>query len=138
MTIFLTTHYLEEADVLCGRVAIIDQGKIMASGSPAELKAKLGGDTLEVEVAEGQDLTDAIASMDDVRSVKKSGNRYAVRVPRVEDSLQAVTQGLTKIGAKVIDIRFQKSSLDQVFLEVTGRSIRDESSGSGSQWRAGR
>jgi len=129
MTIFLTTHYIEEADALCDRVAIIDHGRIKVVGSPAELKASLGGDLLELVLPDGPDMSDAIAAMNGGLKVARNGNVYSIRVPHVEDSLQKVSVELWKLGVSIESVRVEKSSLDQVFLDVTGRSIRDEGAG---------
>ena len=125
-TIFLTTHYLEEADSLCGRVAIIDHGKIKALDSPSTLKACQGGDLLEIELPDGPDLSDNLASMEGVTRVFRKGNVYSLRVANIEKSLQEISVGLWELGLKVKDSHIEKSSLDQVFLDMTGRSIRDE------------
>jgi len=126
MTIFLTTHYLEEADSLCDRVAIIDHGQIKVSGSPAELESKLGGNALEIQVPEGPDLTKALASMSGVSEVSRSGSSYTLRISNNGPSVQAVFSGLSSLGVKVVDTRLTKASLDEVFLNVTGRPLRDD------------
>jgi ABC-2 type transport system ATP-binding protein len=90
ITIFLTTHYLEEADSLCSRIAIIDHGKIKVSGSPSELKSGLGGDVLEMEVSDGPDLEGLFRLMKGVREVNRSGNRYRIRFVRIDQSLQGI------------------------------------------------
>jgi ABC-2 type transport system ATP-binding protein len=126
VTIFMTTHYLEEADMLCDRVAIIDQGVIKVSGSPAELKTMLGGELLSVQVSEGPDVTCFLAGMQGVSEVRKLNNfTYQLKIPRVEIALPQVVDGLTVLGLKITDISFTKPTLDQVFLQVTGRKLRD-------------
>jgi len=133
MTIFLTTHYLEEADSLCGRIAIIDHGKIKVSGSPSNLKSELGGDTIDFEVSDSTiDLEAILAHLSEVREVKPLGNNwYRVKVPRIEKSIQRVFDELSLRGVRLLNTKFEKASLDQVFLETTGRSMREEvSSGS--------
>jgi len=126
MTIFLTTHYLEEADSLCDRVAIIDHGQIKVSGTPSELESRMGGDTLEIQVLEGPDLTQPLASIRGVSGVSRTGSTYTLRMPDSGGSVQEVFRGLSGLGVKVIDTKLTKASLDEVFLGVTGRSIRDE------------
>ena len=129
MTLFVTTHYLEEADSLCHNVAIIDHGKIKVSGSPGELKQRLGGDVLEVAVNDGVDLTDFFYSVPGVKEVKKTDLVYRIKLPSAEEALPSIFEGISKKGLKITKISFEKPSLDQVFLEVTGRSLRDEESG---------
>jgi ABC-2 type transport system ATP-binding protein len=79
MTIFLTTHYLEEADTLCDRVAIIDHGKILTVGSPEELKRGLGGDVLTVRVDSTADLTSILSELEGILEVRKVNDSYLVR-----------------------------------------------------------
>jgi ABC-2 type transport system ATP-binding protein len=137
MTIFLTTHYLEEADSLCRRVAIIDHGQIKVSGAPSELKAGLGGSIMEIKVANEPDLSTLLSSMSGVGRVRRSDrNTYTIEIPKIEQSLQEVFDGLTKMNVNVIDARLEKPSLDKVFLNVTGRSIRDEVVDSGDAFAA--
>jgi ABC-2 type transport system ATP-binding protein len=126
ITVFMTTHYLEEADSLCQRVAIVDGGVIKVSGSPAELKMKLGGDLLSIQVTDGPDLTHFFEGLQEAKEVTKLGaSSYSVRVPRVEKVLPQIVDGLSQRGIKLADISFTRPTLDQVFLQVTGRQIRD-------------
>src|SRR2546422_2247374 len=129
MTLFVTTHYLEEADSLCHNVAIIDHGKIKVSGSPGELKQKLGGDVLEIAVNDGVDLTEFFYSVPGVKDVKKSDYTYRIKLPSTEEALPTIFEGISKKGLKITKVSFDKPSLDQVFLEVTGRSLRDQGQG---------
>ncbi len=135
MTIFMTTHYLEEADSLCDRIAIIDHGKIEVSGSPQELKEKLGGEVLELEVNNGGSLIDFFSSLPGVKDVKQQGTTYRIKLPGAEKALPGIFEEISRRGLKVGRISFDKPSLDQVFLEVTGRSMRDEETGSEDSMR---
>ena len=126
VTIFMTTHYLEEADSLCGRVAIIDHGRIKALDSPNALKSSLGRDILEVELPEGPDISAKFSSMEGVTEVSRKGSVYSLRMENSGKSLQEISVGLWELGLEVKDVRLTRSSLDQVFLNVTGRLIRDE------------
>jgi ABC-2 type transport system ATP-binding protein len=136
-TIFLTTHYLEEADSLSERVAIIDHGQIKVSGAPSELKSELGRDILEIKVSTDSELTQAISSMNGFSEVKRTSTyTYSIGMPRIERSLQSVFNGLSKLGVNVIDAKLEKPNLDTVFLNVTGRSIRDEVVDSGDSFAA--
>jgi ABC-2 type transport system ATP-binding protein len=126
ITVFMTTHYLEEADALCDRVAIVDGGLIKVLGSPNELKMKLGGDLLSIQVTDGQDLTSFLEGVQDVREVVRlSHSSYRIKIPRVEKALPQIVDGISERGLKISDISFTRPTLDQVFLEVTGRQIRD-------------
>src|SRR3990172_4159451 len=88
MTLFMTTHYLEEADNLCDRIAIIDQGKIVALDTPSALKASLGGDIVEIQVNGGPtgDLEQAVRGIQSVREVKRSNGGYRLTVVNGEET----------------------------------------------------
>ncbi len=127
MTLFMTTHYLDEADNLCDRIAIIDHGKILKIGSPNELKESIGGDVIEVEVQDGvKDLTGALVRIPHVLEVKKTDSNYRIKSELGEETAPGVMDALRLGGAKVTKISIAKPSLDQVYLEYTGRSIREE------------
>jgi ABC-2 type transport system ATP-binding protein len=129
LTVFMTTHYLEEADSLCNRIAIIDEGVIKVSGTPAELKERLGGDILTIEIADGgPDLSSYFKSIEEVSTVTKKDSTYRITLPKTEKALPAIVAGLTEKEMRISSISFTKPTLDQVFLEVTGRSMRDEES----------
>jgi ABC-2 type transport system ATP-binding protein len=134
MTLFMTTHYLDEADNLCDRIALIDQGKILKIGSPRELKESIGGDIIEVEVQNGSpDLSAAIKQIRHVIDVKKTNSDYRIKTELGEETAPEVMEALSVAGAKVTRISISKPSLDQVYLEYTGRSIREEHADSSSQ-----
>jgi ABC-2 type transport system ATP-binding protein len=136
ITIFMTTHYLEEADSLCDRIAIIDHGVIKVSGSPSELKERLGGDILTIELSGGPDVTDFLKSLPDVSDVTRAEQVYRIKLPKTERALPAIVEGITGKGLQIKEISFTKPTLDQVFLEVTGKSMRDEEGGeSDSLWQ---
>jgi len=129
MTIFMTTHYLEEADNLCNRIAIIDRGKIVKIGSPEELKASIGGDLIEVEVegADMKDLTQLIMGVGQVSEVKKSNtSSYRAKAKMGDEVAPLIIETLRSNGYRVRRISLTKPSLDEVYLEYTGRSLREE------------
>jgi len=126
VTIFLTTHYLEEADALCDMAVIIDRGKIMAQGSPQELKEIIGGEMLTIELNVEKDLKDFFSSVDGVKKVNKTGANYAIRLVEAPDVIPTIIEGIYTKGAKIKAISCSKPSLDQVFLEVTGKEFREE------------
>jgi ABC-2 type transport system ATP-binding protein len=126
ITVFMTTHYLEEADELCDLVAIVDGGVIKVSGSPSELKMNLGGDLLSLKLTEGPDLTRFFEGVPDVKEVTKLGQSdYTLKVPRIEKVLPQIVDGVVQKGLKISDISFTRPTLDQVFLQVTGKQIRE-------------
>lgn len=136
ITIFLTTHYMEEADVLCDRIAIIDHGKIVALDTPQNLKDSLGGDIIELEfdvVADNQ--VEMLKAMPLVKDVLKIGKAYMVKVPKGEKALPEIMENLLKMKMRISKVSLVKPSLDQVYLEYTGRSLRETQEGTGEIWR---
>ncbi|MGA2230432.1 MAG: DUF4162 domain-containing protein, partial [Tepidisphaeraceae bacterium] len=139
LTIFLTTHYMEEADRLCDRLAIIDHGKIIAEGSPAALKAALGGDVVVLSLKEAAHAEPAAARLKElpfVRSITTSDAGLNVIVASggaaVPDMLRLLDAG----GMAVAKLSMTSPTLDDVFLKHTGHSIRQEELK--TDWRAAR
>lgn len=127
MTLFMTTHYLDEADQLCDRIALIDHGKILKIGTPKELKDSIGGDMIEVQVQnDAVDLTEQLKQINHVLDVRKTDSEYRIKTEFGEQTAPAVMEALRTGGATVTMISIAKPSLDQVYLEYTGRSIREE------------
>ncbi|MDA4113455.1 MAG: ATP-binding cassette domain-containing protein [Thaumarchaeota archaeon] len=129
MTLFLTTHYLEEADSLCDRIAIIDHGHIIKVGSPDELKASIGGDVIVVGVKESEpDISKEIAQISLVKDVKKNGNDYRIKADQGEEASPLIMDLVRSKGLHVVKISLTKPTLDEAYLEFTGRSLREEES----------
>ena len=127
MTLFLTTHYLEEADSLCDRIAIIDHGHIVRIGTPSELKASIGGDVIVVGVAEsGPDISGEIAKLDLVKEVKKSDHEYRIKSEVGEETSIQIIDLVRSLGLHVTKISLTKPTLDEAYLEFTGHGIREE------------
>jgi ABC-2 type transport system ATP-binding protein len=127
MTLFLTTHYLEEADSLCDRIAIIDHGRIVKIGTPAELKASVGGDVIVVGVAESEpDISSDISKINLVKDVKKNGNEYRIKSEIGEEASIQIIDTVRSKGLHVTKISLTKPTLDEAYLELTGRSLREE------------
>jgi ABC-2 type transport system ATP-binding protein len=124
VTVFLTTQYLEEADVLADRVGIIDHGHIVAEGSPAELKAQIGRPRLDVVPADAGD-TEAIARLLERFGDPSAGSprAVAVRLAQGADDLAEVVRALDAEDLRVADIQLHSPSLDDVFLAKTGRLL---------------
>jgi ABC-2 type transport system ATP-binding protein len=127
ITVFMTTHYLEEADSLCDRIAIIDGGIIKLSGSPSELKNNLGGPILTLQLTEGADISSMLRGIQDVIEVVKEGPAYKVKLTKTETAIPAIVETVTKKGLKISDLTLAKPTLDQVFLQITGNTMRDGS-----------
>ncbi len=125
MTLLMTTHYLEEAGALCDTIAIIDRGKIVKIGSPDELKESLGGDIIEIAVKEDADVEGIISNVPLVKSVKKLEGYYRIKAELGEEATPAVIEALRSKGYHVTRISLTKPSMDEVYLEYTGRTLRD-------------
>ncbi|MDW7986597.1 MAG: ATP-binding cassette domain-containing protein [Nitrososphaerota archaeon] len=126
ITILMTTHYMEEADNLCDRIAIIDHGKIVVMGSPEELKNSIGSDVVEVEIKEKDDILDMIQKIEYVKDVKKVGeSSYLIRLENGERTAPEIIEFIRDSGLHVVKLSLRKPSLDEVFLTYTGRAIRD-------------
>ena len=127
MTLFLTTHYLEEADSLCDRIAIIDHGKIIKIGTPDELKESLGGDFIQLSLKNGDSkVISYIKSIQGIIGVRKVGNVYKIKARKAEESAPKLISLLVRHKYEVERLSLEKPSLDEVYLDYTGRSLRDE------------
>jgi len=125
MTLFMTTHYLEEADSLCDRVAIIDHGRIVVVGTPEELKHGLGGDIITIGIKENDDVADLIAKVEHVKEVKKENGSYRIKAEYGEVTAPLIIEALRKKGYNVMKLSLTEPTLNEVYLEYTGKSLRD-------------
>jgi ABC-2 type transport system ATP-binding protein len=127
-TVFLTTHYLEEADALCDRLAIIDQGRIVAEGTSDELKQAVAGDVVTIGVDGPREPVVALASgLAFVREIgAEEDDLIRLYVDRGETAVPQLLRILDSAGIRTLSISLHKPSLDDVFLRQTGRSLRDE------------
>jgi ABC-2 type transport system ATP-binding protein len=124
VTVFLTTQYLEEADVLADRIAIIDQGRIVARGTPKELKAEVGRPSLEVEPVEGGDLADVTAVLARFGTpVTARPGAASVRLHGSVEQLPEIVRALDGEDVALADFRLHAPTLDDVFLAKTGRKL---------------
>ena len=136
MTVFLTTQYLEEADVLAGRIGIIDHGHIVAEGTPAELKAEIGGPSVEVtpvEADEGGRLAELLSPFGEMR---RNGNgSVTVQLPGGESELAEIVRILDRADLRVETLQLHQPSLDDVFLDKTGRKLEGSGGRRGARGR---
>ncbi|MEM3608138.1 MAG: ATP-binding cassette domain-containing protein [Candidatus Bathyarchaeia archaeon] len=125
MTLFMTTHYLEEADALCDRVAIIDHGEIIVTGSPSELKDSLGGDIITISIREDMDVSEIIRGVEHVKEVRSEDGAYRVKAEAGEVAAPLIIEALRRKGYTVTKLSLTEPTLNEVYLEYTGRAIRD-------------
>ena len=127
MTLFMTTHYLEEADSLCDRIAIIDQGHLIKIGTPEVLKGSIGGDVIVVGLKETEpDISSDIAQITHVKDVKKTGSSYRIKADNGEDASPQIMDLVRSKGLHVTKISLTRPTLDEAYLELTGRTLREE------------
>ncbi|MCM0675398.1 ATP-binding cassette domain-containing protein [Micromonospora phytophila] len=130
VTVLLTTQYLEEADQLAGEIAVVDHGRVIAQGTPEELKAKTGGQTLTVRPADASDLATVASIAGEVSGatpeVAQSAVTVAVNDPGV---LPAVVRRLEAAEITVAELALRGASLDEVFLSLTGHRAEDAPAG---------
>jgi ABC-2 type transport system ATP-binding protein len=126
-TILLTTHYMEEADALCQRVAVMDHGRILADGSPAELKRSIGADTVFTLVfdRDAGAVADRAERLDGVERVEREGERIRVFAREGDGLLGTLIETGAESGLSVRDASSLLPSLETVFLELTGREYRE-------------
>ncbi len=123
-TVLLTTHYLEEADQLAAQLAIVDRGRIVARGTPEELKRELRGDAIHVELAAGSGtLNGALADVEGIRDVDLDGRALRARADDGGRAVPAILQALEAHGIGVASVRVARPSLDDVYLKYTGRTF---------------
>jgi ABC-2 type transport system ATP-binding protein len=127
-TIFLTTHYLDEADYLCDRLLVIDNGMIVAAGTPEELKAKVSGDAVTLTLADpsrAQDAVSVLAGLDGADTPTVDGDHVQVHVPVGGAALPGLLRELDGKSVSLAAVEVRRPTLDDVFLSLTGRSLRD-------------
>jgi ABC-2 type transport system ATP-binding protein len=121
-TVLVTTHYLEEADALCDRVVIIDQGRAVGEGSPAELKARLGGDVVTTEITgDVRRARAALADLACVQEVRVTGHTLRLTVTPGDRVLIELTRALDAAGVEPLSVQHTRPTLDDVFLTLTHR-----------------
>ncbi len=126
-TVFLTTHYMDEADVLCDRLAIIDKGTIVGEGTPMELKRRISGDILSLAVNHVENAAElsrqALSGLEFVKETRVDEGRLTLVVSNGGEAIPVVLRTLEGTGIGVADISLSRPSLDDVFLRMTGHSL---------------
>lgn len=129
-TIFLTTQYMEEADRLCRQLSIIDSGKIVASGSPTELKQQVGVDSITISIKDSsKDRTKAIdilKSLDGVSNIHESGENLTAHAKKAGLLVADIVRAFDSVDIRISGMSFSSPTLDDVYLQKTGRRIRPE------------
>jgi len=125
MTIILTTHYMDEADYLCDRIAIVDRGKIVALDTPENLKNVMGGDVIMLETQEAEKLK-GLLNGDWLKESKASEGRLMVTAASGEKHVPKIMDTARDNGIAISSVSVKKPTLEDVFIFYTGRGIRDE------------
>jgi ABC-2 type transport system ATP-binding protein len=133
MTILLTTHYLEEADRLASRLAIVDRGRVVAEGTPAALKSDLHGDTIQIELADPQDAGARLVleRVDQIDELTLDGRTLHARAHDGGAAIPAVLAALAAHGVRATSVRLARPSLDDVYLRHAGRTFHRAESDNG-------
>lgn len=122
VTIFMTTHYMEEAEI-CGRIAIIDNGKIIAQGSPGELKKMAGGDVIYLKTHDNARALQDVRTLLHLEAGERNGEVY---IPVSGNGDACIPKLISALNDSVISVRLQRPALNDVFLKLTGKDIRPE------------
>lgn len=131
MTIILTTHYMDEADQLCSRIAIIDRGEIVAEDTPDGLKSRLGGDVvvLDIGMDAPQAFLQALGELPAVGNVESQDGSVVLSVASGESLVPRAFETAHRLGINISEVSVRKPNLEDVFIRLTGREIRDETVG---------
>lgn len=127
LTIFITTHYMDEADVLCDRIAIIDYGKIVALDSPANLKRSIGGfDIIEVSLNNyTPEAEKKLRSMEFIKNITEKEGGLRIYVEDAAKAMPVLIEELKKLGVSILYLAIHQQSLEDVFIHYTGKTIRE-------------
>jgi len=137
VTIILTTHYMEEADYLCDRIAIMDHGKFVALDTPPKLKDLLGGDVVSMELEGNSDsLMDEIKTLDWIKKYSLHDDVLNMTMEKGERRIPELVTLAQSHAITVTCVHLRKPSLEDVFLHFTGRTIREDEAGQGARNRA--
>jgi ABC-2 type transport system ATP-binding protein len=132
VTVFLTTHYLDEADSLCDRILVIDHGEIVARGTPAELKRAVSGDRVSLQLshpdrlAAAREVLERVGGRGQIQVLRAEGDLLDFGVPDAGAALPGLLAGLAAADAGLAGIEVRRPTLDDVFLSLTGRELRDQ------------
>ncbi len=131
MTIFLTTHYMEEADQLCDRIGIIDDGKIQVIDSPENLKKAMGNEVISIIFEEGENRDSFLSELEKIEfvsKINKDGSKLTLFASNGTEVIPKIFQISSKLNIKITSISLTQPTLDDVFISYTGHEIRDDDS----------
>jgi ABC-2 type transport system ATP-binding protein len=126
MSVIYTTHYMEEAQRLCHRIAIVDEGKLIALDTPTALIRSLGGGVVMLGVAEGapKDLTERIAQVPAVKSATRSDGQLKIETQRLQEALMGTLDVTNQLDVRITSLEILEPNLESVFLNLTGKKLR--------------
>ena len=125
----LTTHYMDEAERLCDRLAIIDHGVIIAAGTPAELIAQLSGHHVvefALDAAVHDEGDGVWGQLPGVQSVRSEDGHFSLQVEEPHETIPALLSAVQKTGKRLVHLTTRQASLEDVFVQLTGRHLREE------------
>jgi ABC-2 type transport system ATP-binding protein len=128
-TVFITTHYMDEADVLCDRILVIDDGAIVAQGTPDELKRRVAGDSVILSFEQQRStvvVAELVSRLDGATDPSIEGNEVRFQVPDGASALPVLLRAMVEHDLDATGVEVHRPTLDDVFLTMTGRSLRDE------------
>ena len=131
MTIFLTTHYMEEADQLCDRIGIIDRGKIQVIDSPENMKNAMGNEVISLRFENGNsaDFLSQLRQIDLIKKINEDNNKLTIFASKGTEVIPKIFQISSELQIKIISISLTQPTLDDVFISYTGHEIRDDDTG---------
>jgi len=135
ITIFLTTHYMEEADYLCDRVGIIDYGKILVIDEPSKLKNQIGSDIITINCSDTDLCSNILKTEDWIEKIKIHGSNITISTTEIEKRLPTLLKLAEKNDIEIKSIDIRKPTLEDVFLYYTGRKIREQDASNSDQLR---
>jgi ABC-2 type transport system ATP-binding protein len=139
-TVLLTTQYLEEADRLADRISVVDRGRVIAEGTSAELKARLGGAVVEVRLADAAEAERVVGALSGAGGAEATADDEVVRVPASDGTatLAEVVRRLDAAGVQARGLQLREPSLDDVFLSLTGHAAEEKATGQDAAATTGR
>lgn len=126
MTVFLSTHYMEEADMLCDRICIIDQGKVKAVGRPSQMKESLEQEVIKMRSDNAVLLSDSISSIDGVQDIQRTNDTLQIHVSDGPQTIPVIFQKAQALNIQIQSVSMTGPTLDDVYISYTGHQIREQ------------